>query len=394
MRVLAVTYDSGRTGAPRLLADLARSVVAHGGVEWRTLVGRAGPLSSDLGRAGPVVPVIRPRHPVAVVERGLRATGHGRVAATVRRMQLGARVRRDRPPDLVLLNGAGAITLAADLPVPAGVPRVALVHELEVGFARAVPAPVRRRAMASVAGFVAVSEPVRAMLVDGLGVAADRVSVAHGFVDTAAVAGRARRSPTASVAGRGAVVGTAGEASWRKGADRFGPLAQRVLDHLGPETTPTRFVWVGRAHGPGTVGVLDGDRHRLGVSDELRFLGEQADPVPAMAGFDVAVLLSREDALPLTVLEAGALGVPVVAMDCGGATELLRSTGGVVVPAGDVDAAADAVVELLRAPERRRALGDSLRGRVLAGHDAAEGAPRMWAAIRALAAGPGSPGRS
>ncbi len=62
---------------------------------------------------------------------------------------------------------------------------------------------------------------------------------------------------------------------------------------------------------------------RLGVSDAVDFLGNRADVPALMAAADVAVLPSNFEGLPLVVLEAMALGTPVVATRIGGVVEAL-----------------------------------------------------------------------
>ena len=82
-----------------------------------------------------------------------------------------------------------------------------------------------------------------------------------------------------------------------------------------------------------------------------------------MARFDIATLPSRDDPFPLVVLEAMALGKPVVAFAVGGVPDQIGS-GGVVVEPGDVDAFAAAIVNLVSDRGLRQELGDSARVRV------------------------------
>ena len=58
------------------------------------------------------------------------------------------------------------------------------------------------------------------------------------------------------------------------------------------------------------------------------------------------------DGVPNVVLEAFALGLPVIGTDAGGLTEILTSETGCVVAAGENAALADAILEFLKAPEK------------------------------------------
>lgn len=70
----------------------------------------------------------------------------------------------------------------------------------------------------------------------------------------------------------------------------------------------------------------------------VHFLGLRSDVAQVLRLADVMVLPSSADAMPMTVLEALALGVPVVATDVGDVTRTLADGAGVSVPVGDPDA--------------------------------------------------------
>jgi glycosyltransferase involved in cell wall biosynthesis len=76
-----------------------------------------------------------------------------------------------------------------------------------------------------------------------------------------------------------------------------------------------------------------------------------------MSAFDVFCLPSRHEGLPVALMEALALGLPVVATRVGGVAELVTDgVDAVLVPAGEPDALADALVALAQDPARRAAM--------------------------------------
>jgi glycosyltransferase involved in cell wall biosynthesis len=94
-------------------------------------------------------------------------------------------------------------------------------------------------------------------------------------------------------------------------------------------------------------------------------LGERSDVSELLPAIDVATLASLGEALPNSLLEAMAAGVPCVAPDVGDIAELVGTTGD-VVPAGDVDALATGWERLAAMREEdRRLLGDRARDRVV-----------------------------
>ena len=100
----------------------------------------------------------------------------------------------------------------------------------------------------------------------------------------------------------------------------------------------------------------------IGAGAWTHFLGERDDVPALLALADVMLLPSLADAMPMTVLEAMALGVPVLATDVGDVAEMLGDAG-VCVAVGDEEAFAAALVRLHADPELRDKLGAAGRER-------------------------------
>lgn len=134
-------------------------------------------------------------------------------------------------------------------------------------------------------------------------------------------------------------------------------------------------------------------------ADWALFLGVRSDVPALLALADVLVLPSRADAMPLVILEAMALGVPVVAYDVGDVGRVLRtSRGGLSVAHLDGDAFTEACRRVVSDPALRAEL--SRQGRAAsAGFDAARMVQRyeeVFAAatsLRVLHVGPDVKGR-
>jgi glycosyltransferase involved in cell wall biosynthesis len=106
----------------------------------------------------------------------------------------------------------------------------------------------------------------------------------------------------------------------------------------------------------------------LGSAGEL--LGERRDIRELLGQSDIFVLSSTSEGMPITILEAMAAGVPVVASDVGGVSELVEhGVTGLLVPPRDPDALAAALRRLLDDPQSRRTLGDAGRARAEAEFD-------------------------
>ena len=98
--------------------------------------------------------------------------------------------------------------------------------------------------------------------------------------------------------------------------------------------------------------------------EELRFYGYRPDAVSLLPAFDVFVQPSLTEGISLSVIEAMAAGLPVLATSVGGLAEAIGDEGaGILVPPRDVGALAGALVSLARDAPRRARLGDAARRR-------------------------------
>jgi glycosyltransferase involved in cell wall biosynthesis len=105
---------------------------------------------------------------------------------------------------------------------------------------------------------------------------------------------------------------------------------------------------------------------RGGLSERVELLGARADIPELLERSDVFVLSSRSEGFPVSILEAMAAGLPVVATDVGGVAEAVEDgETGLLVPAADSEALAHALERLLSDPDLRRRLGAAGRARAL-----------------------------
>ena len=99
---------------------------------------------------------------------------------------------------------------------------------------------------------------------------------------------------------------------------------------------------------------------RLDIAEFVRFLGWQPDVARVMAAFDIFCLPSRNEGMGKVLVEAMAMGKPIIASSVGGIPDIVRSgENGILVPVGDAAAWAEAIIRLCRDSEKRRRMGDA-----------------------------------
>lgn len=107
----------------------------------------------------------------------------------------------------------------------------------------------------------------------------------------------------------------------------------------------------------------------LGMRARVHLLGEVADAARVVAAADLFVMSSSMEGLGTSVLDAMALGIPVVSTRAGGLAEILADGAGRLVEPSHPEALARAVVDVLGDPDARRRLTDRAREAVLAYSD-------------------------
>jgi len=251
-------------------------------------------------------------------------------------------------------------------------PRVPLVLSFH-GQDAARAMPWRRRVVtrwvaASATRFFTVSQEARRFLVDGVGVAAERVEIIPNGVDLE------RFRPEPHARGGRFVVGTAGSLSSVKNhallVRAYAALAGGGMDvglriaGEGPERPR-----------------LEALIRSLGLEGRVELAGHQEDVPAFLNGLDLFVLSSDSEAHPNALLEAMACGVPCVGTRVGGVPEVLGyGQFGRLVDAGDEGGLIEAMREVAEDRGAAEALGRAARERAVARY----GMPQMLRAYEAL----------
>jgi glycosyltransferase involved in cell wall biosynthesis len=169
-----------------------------------------------------------------------------------------------------------------------------------------------------------------------------------------------------------------GFSQWRFGASRVAVIVGHVSSGKGypefvraaaavvAEVRDSAFVCLGgESTRTGTIASYVALARSLGVADRVHFVGWQADVRSVVGAADVMVLPSRAEGMPLAVLEAMAIGTPVIASAVNGVPEALEhEVTGFLVPPADADALARAILAAFSDMSRLRRVAASARQKV------------------------------
>ena len=136
--------------------------------------------------------------------------------------------------------------------------------------------------------------------------------------------------------------------------------AVRALASLAARGVRARLVLCGTEWDPAYRERVLAEAARLGVADRLVLLGFRSDVIALLDASDVLLVSSQTESFGLTVVEAMARRVPVVATRCGGPEEtLVDGETGLLVDVGDSEAMAEGLFRLLGSPELEQRLRDA-----------------------------------
>ncbi len=207
-----------------------------------------------------------------------------------------------------------------------------------------------RYVLRSYAAVVAVSNEVKQWLL-GAGVREEKIHLIRNGIDLRPFDAAPPSLREERGLERAVLVGWIGRLSHEKGVDIFLRTAARVLVEF-PEV---RFVVVGDGPDRDKVEALIDD---LKLRGSVFLLGRRDDMPSVYASLDVMVSSSRQEGLPMAILEGMASGLPLVATAVGDVPSVvLDGRTGVVVPVGEEESLAARLLQLLRDKALRERYG-------------------------------------
>ena len=358
MNILFVGHDASRTGAPILLLHLIQWIKENTTLNCQLLLGRDGELRSEFEKhveTTIIDPVVLRKEKPGFIRKLRGATNAQRLNERITRYN----------PDLIYCNTLAVSPLYEFFHVN-DVPILLHVHELNLfleGFPdrESVPILVNKADR-----MIVVSNAVNRFVKQTFDIPDEKIGLIHGYIPSEILSLKNRQSHENSITKDELgipqdhqVLVCCGTLDWRKGAD----LAVQLLANLKrSERKNVHLVWVGGDHDDVVAKNLKFEARQAGVEKNLHLVPSTNMPLKYLSIGELFVLLSREDPYPLVVLEAAALGKPIVCFEgSGGTPELIGDDAGFTVPFLDISQLSLKICEILDSPERMNSLGKNAR---------------------------------
>ena len=374
-KVLFVSHDATRTGAPIIFLNLIAWLLGNGHVHGHVLLRNGGEIASQFAALCPtfqVAPYRSRRERIARFLRRRQADDTPSVPE-ISLKRLARYVGKEVRPDLIYVNTVTNASLMESL-AQLGVPIITHVHELEFLIRHRIGAEQFAIVNKYTDTYITVSDAVSRNLANNWQVDPARIHMVYGFVpedvihaaqvDRSAIQEQIRRE--LGIAPGDFVVGGSGILGWTKGPEHIIQLALYLKQRAH---RPVHVIWVGGHAGALRVAELQHDIDKTGLTATVHLVGSKPNPLDYFSIFDIFALVSREDSFPLVNLEVTMLDVPIICFkNAGGTSEFVANGQGIEVPYLDINEMANQLVRLMRNPRELSQLTARARERLLQEH--------------------------
>jgi len=295
-----------------------------------------------------------------------------------------ARFCRERGIEVILAHMSRANNFAVWLRRLTGIPAILRAHAHTIHFHWRMADHI-----------IAVSEETRRYHMRYNRVPPHKISVVHGFIEPErlAVPDKNVRQQVRLELGlppEAFVVGVVGNIIPRKGQIYL----VRALPSVLREAPETRLLLIGTVHPPRYGKQIEREIARLRVERHVLWLGVRKDVPRLLQAMDLYALPTLNDMLPMAMLEAMWMGLPVLATHVGGIPEAVRDgVEGWLVPPRDPDALACALLEAIWHPDERLRRAQNAHQRIAEHFTAAQKVAEIEAILQQVRDGAFQPAR-
>lgn len=375
LKILFVSHDASRTGAPIVLIHLLNWMKKQGAI-----------ISILLREGGVMEDVFKEISPTYIwnpfkIQKGIFNLFFNKLlylATKRRRYQKFPSNLANKQFDIIYLNTVVSSSMAEKLKSLFNCPIILHVHENEFTINNFYKDCLSPKHILNIDHFIAVSESTKMNLINKFKIPDKEISIVYEFVPIDNLSNSLKDiniSKEKLNIKDEFIVGGSGLTSWRKGVDLFIYIAAEVKRKKSG--LKFKFIWVGQVS-DSFKNQLNYELLRLGLDEkDILFTNRVDKPQEYFNLFDVFMLTSREDPFPLVCLEAAALSKPIICFTgAGGMDEFVNEINGVKIEYGAIGQAADTIINLATNPHLLTAKSKMVK-KDIAQFDVSEQAPKI-----------------
>ncbi|QNK77414.1 glycosyltransferase family 4 protein [Winogradskyella sp. PAMC22761] len=370
MKILFITHDASRSGAPILLRNFLGWIKKNTNHKFETLYRVGGPLEDDfevLSNTDFFYPKYYNNYET-VIQRILNRLGYYKFKLKNHHIKLLEYYKKENF-DIIYSNTIVNLDVLLFLK-QLNIPIITHVRELESTIDYFGGKKLIKGLDELNQFFIGDSYSVKENLIKKHQIASNKIDVVHEYVEIPEVLPTTKVTEdlkkTLNLPNNAFIVGASGGGLWRKGYDLFIQAAIATCKQKGNENV--YFIWVG-GFKPDKQVELDYDIEKSGLKDKILFVGAQKKPLDYFSMFDVFILASREEPFGIVGMESALFETPIICFkDSGGMPEFITDKCGLAVPYLDIPKLVEAILFFKQNPELRKEYGLNARNKVLTQH--------------------------
>lgn len=338
-KILFISHDASRTGAPILLLNLAKLILDFGEYEVTFLIKNGGVLEPDFRNTAPTYFVKKSTRKNAFLDR--------------------LKIKKNIIKDKVFLNNfdfiiSNTITngdVLKTIRENYTGKIISYIHELEIAAIAFTNEKSVLKLIESSTSFWVPSSIVNNFLVNKLNILQEDISLMPYYIPQNSSDLKLKENINQEF-----IVGACGTIDWRKGADLFIVIAKQL--YIKYPKASIVFLWAGALSG------IDLDRlkyelRKCDLEHKVIFQLSSSDLTDFYSNINLFLLPSREDPYPLVILEAAKFSIPSICFNdvCGSKDFILSSNGGVIVPFLDINKVVETIITFYENVDSTKQMG-------------------------------------
>jgi glycosyltransferase involved in cell wall biosynthesis len=352
VKLLFISHDATRTGAPILLLNLAKALKDDYEIDF--LLKRGGVLESEFKSAGNTY----------LLKSKLQSFSKYKIVK-----KIAQRLVTDNGYDLsginfdlydvIISNTVTNGDILADIRKTFSGKIISYIHELEMATGFFTTNQQLQNLLKYSSAYLVPARAVKQHLVDNLQIDEKKIDILHYYIPPANVAAAHNQAGKNSF-----VVGGVGTSDWRKSPDLFITIAGLLFARQ--PNAKIEFKWKGASPNSLEMQRLNYDLKKSGLQDKVSFISSSASVNDFYEQIDLFLLTSREDPYPLVVLEAAGYNHPTICFDgAGGAPEfVMAAQGGHISPYLNLDDVVTQILVYYNNPDQLKAEGEKVKSKL------------------------------
>lgn len=338
-KILFISHDATRTGAPILLLNLAKLLLKYNEFDFAFVLKRGGELEADF----------RSIAPTFIVQKTPSKNVFKNYFFRKNNVVVDKEFLSDF--DVIISNTITNGDILDTINKNYSTKIISYIHELEIGAKAFSSENSIMKLLKNSSGFWVPSSIVNEFMMNQWNVSSDKIFSMPYFIPFETADEICNKIEKETF-----VVGGCGTVDWRKGVDLFIVVANQLF--IKYPSAKITFRWLGASPGI-ELERLNYEIRKCKLENKVFFEFSSTKLDEFYSSIDVFLLPSKEDPYPLVILEAAKFKVPSICFDlvCGSKDFIVNSNGGIVVPFLDIVSTVETIISLYNNPQNRNKLG-------------------------------------